>query len=143
MIGPGTGIAPSRGFLQHRQASGATGSNWLFFGSRHRENDFLYEDELTAWAEEVVLTRLDLAYSRDQDQKEYAQTGLLERGPEVFRWLQDGTYIYVCGEAERMAADVERTLLEIIATQHDVDEAGAQDDLDGLVIAKRYMRDVY
>jgi sulfite reductase (NADPH) flavoprotein alpha-component len=143
MIGPGTGIAPFRGFLQHRQASGATGPNWLFFGSRHRATDFLYEDELTSWVQNGVLTRLDLAFSRDQEQKEYVQTRMLEQATEVFRWLQDGAYIYACGEADQMAADVERVLLNIIATQHSVDEAGAREYLDGLILAKRYLRDVY
>ncbi|MBF6472625.1 hypothetical protein IU428_12455 [Nocardia abscessus] len=143
MIGAGTGIAPFRGFLRDRQLSGATGRNWLFFGARHRADDFLYEQELAQWVDAGVLTHLDTAFSRDQAHKEYVQTRMLEHAEELYAWLEEGAYVYVCGNAERMAPDVESALLTIIATQRGVDEAGAQSYLDALVLAKRYLRDVY
>jgi sulfite reductase (NADPH) flavoprotein alpha-component len=143
MIAAGTGIAPFRGFLQEREAQGAAGRNWLFFGARHRAGDFLYETELERWAEEGLLTRLDLAFSRDQVHKEYVQTRMVEHAAEVFAWLEAGCYIFVCGDAQRMAIGVQNALIRIIAEQAGLDASGAQAYLDSLVLAKRYLRDVY
>ncbi|MDT0211958.1 sulfite reductase subunit alpha [Curtobacterium sp. BRD11] len=143
MIGPGTGIAPFRGFLHERAAAGATGRNWLFFGDQHRETDFVYEDELTAMQASGVLTRLDLAFSRDQAEKVYVQTRMREQAAELFRWLEDGAHVYVCGDASRMAKDVEQALLEVIATGRGRGDDDAQAYLADLRRAKRYVRDVY
>ena len=110
MVGPGTGIAPFRGFLHDRRADGHTGRNWLFFGEQHEATDFYYRDELTAMRDDGLLTRLDVAFSRDQRQKIYVQDRMLEHGVELWRWLQDGAHFYVCGDASRMAQDVDDTL---------------------------------
>ncbi|MCA5922657.1 sulfite reductase subunit alpha [Curtobacterium oceanosedimentum] len=143
MIGPGTGIAPFRGFLHERGASGATGRNWLFFGDQHRDTDFVYQDELTELQEQGVLDRLDLAFSRDQAEKVYVQTRMLERSAELFAWLEDGGHVYVCGDASRMAKDVEAALLQVIRTGRGRGEDDAQAYLADLRRAKRYVRDVY
>ncbi|QQD75649.1 sulfite reductase subunit alpha [Curtobacterium sp. YC1] len=143
MIGPGTGIAPFRGFLHERAASGATGPNWLFFGDQHRDTDFVYQDELTELQEQGVLDRLDLAFSRDQAEKVYVQTRMLERSAELFAWLEDGGHVYVCGDASRMAKDVEAALLRVIRTGRGRGEDDAQAYLADLRRAKRYVRDVY
>jgi len=143
MIGPGTGIAPFRGFLHERAASGATGRNWLFFGDQHRDTDFVYEDELTGMQEQGVLDRLDLAFSRDQAEKVYVQTRMLERSAELYAWLEEGAHVYVCGDASRMAKDVEAALLQVIRTGRGRDEDDAQAYLADLRRAKRYVRDVY
>src|SRR5205085_4299128 len=110
MIGPGTGIAPFRAFLQERRALGARGRNWLFFGNPRRRCDFLFEDELTAYSRDGLLTRLDLAFSRDQHDKIYVQHRLLEHAAELWAWLEDGARFYVCGDAHGMARDVEAGL---------------------------------
>ncbi|WIA99488.1 sulfite reductase subunit alpha [Curtobacterium sp. MCBA15_012] len=143
MIGPGTGIAPFRGFLHERAASGARGANWLFFGDQHRATDFVYEDELTDLQERGVLDRLDVAFSRDQAEKVYVQTRMREQAAELYRWLEDGASVYVCGDASRMAKDVEQALLDVIAAGRGrgVDDALAY--LADLRRAKRYVRDVY
>ncbi|SDQ60392.1 sulfite reductase (NADPH) flavoprotein alpha-component [Curtobacterium sp. UNCCL20] len=143
MIGPGTGIAPFRGFLHERATAGATGRNWLFFGDQHRDTDFVYEDELTALQEQGVLNRLDLAFSRDQAEKVYVQTRMLERAPELYAWLEDGGHVYVCGDASRMAKDVEAALLSVIASQRGRGEDDAQAYLADMRRGKRYVRDVY
>ena len=143
MVGPGTGIAPFRGFLHERMESGATGGNWLFFGDQHRATDFLYEDELLSLGERGVLTRLDLAFSRDQAKKIYVQNRMLERASELYAWLQEGAYFYVCGDASRMAKDVERALLQVIAEKSGTGEDGAREYLAALKKEKRYVRDVY
>lgn len=143
MIGPGTGIAPFRGFLHERAASGATGHNWLFFGDQHRDTDFVYQDELTELQEQGVLDRLDLAFSRDQAEKVYVQTRMLERSAELFAWLEDGGHVYVCGDASRMAKDVEAALLQVIRTGRGRGEDDAQAYLADLRRTKRYVRDVY
>ncbi len=143
MIGPGTGIAPFRGFLHERAAAGATGHNWLFFGDQHRDTDFVYEDELTDLQERGVLTRLDLAFSRDQAEKVYVQTRMRQQAAELYRWLEDGAHVYVCGDASRMAKDVEQALLEVIATGRGRGDDDAQAYLADLRRAKRYVRDVY
>jgi sulfite reductase (NADPH) flavoprotein alpha-component len=143
MIGPGTGVAPFRGFLHERAASGATGRNWLFFGDQHRDTDFVYRDELTELQEQGVLDRLDLAFSRDQAEKVYVQTRMLEQSAELFAWLEDGGHVYVCGDASRMAKDVEAALLQVIRTGRGRGEDDAQAYLADMRRAKRYVRDVY
>ncbi|NUO40968.1 MAG: sulfite reductase flavoprotein subunit alpha, partial [Streptomyces sp.] len=143
MVGPGTGVAPFVGFLQERRALGHRGPNWLFFGEQHRASDFYYEDELTELLTEGALARLDTAFSRDQRQKVYVQDRMREHGPELWRWLQDGAHFYVCGDASRMAKDVDRALRDIAVTHGGLseDEAGAY--VKQLATAKRYVRDVY
>ncbi|MEU6371673.1 sulfite reductase flavoprotein subunit alpha [Streptomyces sp. NPDC046909] len=143
MIGPGTGIAPFRGFLHERAARGASGRNWLFFGDQHRETDFVYEDELTRLQKSGVLSELDLAFSRDQAEKVYVQTRMRERSAELYAWLEEGASVYVCGDASRMAKDVEAALLGIIGEQRGRGEDDAAEYLADLRRAKRYVRDVY
>ncbi len=143
MVGPGTGIAPFRGFLRERRASGAAGKSWLFFGDRRRATDFLYGDELQGHLASGVLTRLDLAFSRDQEDKDYVQHHMLANAAELFAWLADGAYFYVCGDAEYMAKDVDRALHEVIATAGAMSEAAAHIYVNELIRAHRYVRDVY
>jgi sulfite reductase (NADPH) flavoprotein alpha-component len=143
MIGPGTGIAPFRAFLQERQATGARGPNWLVFGNPHRETDFLFEDELTAWHQGGLLTRLDTAFSRDQEHKVYVQHRLLENAAALWAWLEDGAHLYVCGDAERMASDVDRGLAYIVAKEGRMARAAAKAYLARLASEGRYQRDVY
>ncbi|WHS98394.1 MAG: assimilatory sulfite reductase (NADPH) [Pantoea stewartii] len=143
MVGPGTGIAPFRAFLQERQVTGAQGKNWLFFGDQHQEHDFIYREELTAWHESGLLTRLDLAFSRDQDKKVYVQNRMLEQGAELYAWLQEGGYFYVCGDASRMAKDVDNALYEIVRQFGGLSSERAADYIDQLKKEKRYLRDVY
>ena len=143
MIGPGTGIAPFRAFLQERQALGARGRNWLFFGNPRRRCDFLFEAELTAYCREGPLTRLDLAFSRDQEDKIYVQHRLLEHAAELWAWVEDGAHLYLCGDAQRMARDVEAGLTYIIARQGRMDAAAARAFLARLAAQGRYQKDVY
>lgn len=143
MVGPGTGIAPFRAFLQERQATGAQGKNWLFFGDQHQEHDFIYQDELLAWRDNGLLTRLDLAFSRDQEKKIYVQTRMLEQGAELYAWLQEGAYFYVCGDASRMAKDVDNALYEVVRQYGGLSTERAADYVDQLKKEKRYLRDVY
>jgi sulfite reductase (NADPH) flavoprotein alpha-component len=143
MIGPGTGIAPFRSFLHERQALGATGKNWLFFGGRNLATDFLYRDELESMQKDRFLTRLDLAFSRDQEQKVYVQDRMCEHAPLLWSWLQDGASIYVCGDASRMAKDVDRTLHAIVEQQGGMEPSAAQEFVQGLKDQRRYQRDVY
>lgn len=143
MVGPGTGIAPFRGFLHERAEAGATGANWLLFGDQHRATDYIYEDELTELEAKGVLTKLSLAFSRDQAEKVYVQTRMREEAEELYRWLEDGAYFYVCGDASRMAKDVETALLDVIAEQSGGSENAALDYLAKLKKEKRYVRDVY
>ncbi|MDK7100465.1 NADPH-dependent assimilatory sulfite reductase flavoprotein subunit, partial [Klebsiella aerogenes] len=132
MIGPGTGIAPFRAFMQQRAAEGAEGKNWLFFGNPHFTEDFLYQVEWQSYVKEGVLSRIDLAWSRDQQQKIYVQDKLREQGAEVWRWINDGAHIYVCGDANRMAKDVEQALLEVIAEYGAMDAEAADEFLSEL-----------
>ena len=143
MIGPGTGIAPFRGFLQERQAAGAPGRNWLFFGHQHQATDFFYKDELRAMKAAGHLTRLSLAWSRDGDRKYYVQDRMREVGADLWQWLAKGAHVYVCGDAKRMAKDVEAALVEIVATHgaRSTDEAIAF--VASLRKAGRYQADVY
>jgi len=143
MIGPGTGIAPFRAFMQQRAADGAQGKNWLFFGNPHFTEDFLYQVEWQSYVKEGLLTRIDLAWSRDQQQKVYVQDKLREQGAELWRWINDGAHIYVCGDANRMAKDVEHTLLEVIAEYGAMDAEAADEFLSELRVERRYQRDVY
>lgn len=143
MIGPGTGIAPFRAFMQQRAAEGAEGKNWLFFGNPHFTEDFLYQVEWQSYVKEGVLSRIGLAWSRDQQQKVYVQDKLREQGAELWRWINDGAHIYVCGDANRMAKDVEQTLLEVIAEFGAMDAEAADEFLSELRVERRYQRDVY
>lgn len=143
MIGPGTGIAPFIGFLQERAERKATGENWLFFGDREEKNDFIYQDELKAFQSAGVLNRLDLAFSRDQAEKIYVQHRMAEQAEELFKWLEQGAYLYICGDARTMAADVENTLLDIIEKQGNCTREAAQSYVNTMKREKRYVRDVY
>ena len=143
MIGPGTGIAPFRAFLQERQAVGAPGQNWLFFGNPRQKTDFLFEDELTLWHQDGLLTRLDTAFSRDQEHKLYVQHRLLENAAALWAWLEDGAHLYVCGDALRMARDVDRGLAYIVAKEGRMEPAAAKAYLARLAAEGRYQKDVY
>ena len=143
MVGPGTGIAPFRAFLQHRAAQGHKGRAWLFFGNRHRATDFLYEDDLAGWRRDGTLSRLDLAFSRDQACKIYVQDRMLEQAADLWRWLQEGGHLYVCGDAARMARDVDAALRRVAMTEGRMDEAQAKDWIVALARQGRYLRDVY
>ena len=143
MVGPGTGIAPFRSFLLERQQCGHQGDNWLFFGDRTAKDDFLYEDELNQLKKNKVLTRLDTAFSRDQQQKIYVQDRMNEQGAELFKWLQRGAYFYICGDAQHMAVSVERALLELIEKHGNLSTAEAREYLNQLTHNKRYLKDVY
>ncbi|MFI9401644.1 molybdopterin-dependent oxidoreductase [Nocardia sp. NPDC052316] len=143
MVGPGTGIAPFRGFLQERRALGCTGRNWLFFGEQHAARNFYYRTELEDMFRSGFLTRLDLAFSRDQRERIYVQHRMIEHGAELWSWLCDGAHLYVCGDATRMAKDVDEALLRIARVHGNLDEAGALAFRKQLVAQKRYVRDVY
>jgi sulfite reductase (NADPH) flavoprotein alpha-component len=143
MIGPGTGIAPFRGFLHERRVLGATGKNWLFFGDRSAATDFLYRDELEPMLKDKFLTRLDLAFSRDQEKKVYVQDRMLEQAPLFWSWLQEGAAVYVCGDASRMAKDVDKALHTIVEQQGGMSPESAQEFVQGLREKHRYHRDVY
>ena len=142
MIGPGTGVAPFRAFLQERRALGATGRNWLFFGDQHGASDFLYEEELSGYHRDGFLTRLDTAFSRDQPERVYVQQRMRERATELWAWIQDGASIFVCG-AVTMAKDVDAALAAIIARQGGMGTGAAKSHLAELARAQRYLRDVY
>ena len=143
MVGPGTGIAPFRAFLEEREARAAKGRNWLFFGDQKRATDFLYEDQIVDWQRRGVLTKLDLAFSRDQAEKIYVQQRMRENAAELWQWMEQGGHFYVCGDAKRMAKDVEDTLLAIAGEHGKKSAAEAKAWLDGLAKAGRYQRDVY
>lgn len=143
MIGPGTGIAPFRAFMQQRDNEEATGKNWLFFGNPHFVEDFLYQVEWQRYVKEGLLTNISLAWSRDQAQKVYVQDKLREQGEEVWHWIEEGAHIYVCGDANHMARDVEQALLEIISQYGNMDSESADEFLSELRVERRYQRDVY
>ncbi|MEM9669055.1 MAG: sulfite reductase subunit alpha [Pseudomonadota bacterium] len=143
MVGPGTGIAPFRAFLEERREIGAKGKNWLFFGDQHRESDFIYQDEIGEMSRDSILTRLDLAFSRDQADKIYVQNRMRQNSKALFAWLEEGGYFYVCGDATRMAKDVDAALIDIIAEEGGYSEDDAVDYVSKLKIDKRYLRDVY
>jgi sulfite reductase (NADPH) flavoprotein alpha-component len=143
MIGPGTGVAPFRSFLHERRALGQRGRNWLFFGERSAATDFLYQDELESMQSDGHLTRLDLAFSRDQERKIYVQDRMLEQGADFYKWLQEGASLYVCGDASRMAKDVDATLHTIVEQQAGLSAEAASDYVNQLKDQHRYHRDVY
>lgn len=143
MVGPGTGIAPFMAFLQERKASGSSGKNWLFFGDQKASTDFLYREELESWQGEGVLHRLDTAFSRDQSDKIYVQHRMLEAAQELYAWLEQGAFFYVCGDASRMAKDVDAALHQVVekAGGKSTEEAAAY--VEELKKSKRYRKDVY
>ncbi|MDH6486696.1 bifunctional nitrate reductase/sulfite reductase flavoprotein subunit alpha [Streptomyces sp. SAI-127] len=143
MVGPGTGVAPFVGFLEQRRALGHRGPNWLFFGEQHKATDFYYEDELTGFLADGTLARLDTAFSRDQRAKVYVQDRMREHGPLLWSWLQDGAHFYVCGDASRMAKDVDQALRDIAVLHGGLDQAGAAAYVKQLATDKRYVRDIY
>ncbi|MBC3945351.1 NADPH-dependent assimilatory sulfite reductase flavoprotein subunit [Erwinia persicina] len=143
MIGPGTGIAPFRAFMQQRDNEGAGGKNWLFFGNPHFTEDFLYQVEWQRYVKDGLLTHIDLAWSRDQKHKIYVQDKIRAKGAELWRWIEEGAHIYVCGDANRMAKDVEQALLEVVAEFGAMDIESADEFLSELRIERRYQRDVY
>ena len=143
MVGPGTGIAPFRGFLHERAAVGASGRNWLFFGDQRSATDFMYRDELETMQRAGTLTRLDTAFSRDQTAKIYVQDRMRERGKELFDWLEQGAHFYVCGDASRMAKDVDAALHEIVQSVGGLNAEAAKEYVGRLKAEKRYQRDVY
>ncbi|MGA7524833.1 MAG: oxidoreductase [Acidobacteriaceae bacterium] len=143
MVGPGTGVAPFRAYIEHKQAGCGRWPMWLFFGDQRAKQDFLYEDELLAWQKSGLLNRLDLAFSRDQSFKIYVQDRIRENSAEIWRWLDQGGYFYVCGDSKRMAPDVEAALLESIATHSGRGPEYATEYLAAMKKQKRYLRDVY
>jgi sulfite reductase (NADPH) flavoprotein alpha-component len=143
MVGPGTGIAPFRGFLQEREATGATGRNWLIYGGRSLYTDFLYQLEWQQALKRKSLHRIDVAFSRDQAQKIYVQQRLKEAGKELFAWLSNGAYFYVCGDASAMAPDVHNALLDVVREQGGMDADDAQAWVADFTADGRYLRDVY
>jgi sulfite reductase (NADPH) flavoprotein alpha-component len=143
MVGPGTGVAPFRAFLHERRALGAKGKNWLFFGEQRAATDFFYREELEAMTRERHLTRLVTAFSRDQSEKIYVQTRMEEHGAEVWRWLEEGAHFYVCGDAKRMAKDVDAALHRLVQAHGGMSGDTAADYVRRLKAEKRYQRDVY
>lgn len=143
MIGPGTGVAPFRAFLQERQARGAKGRNWLFFGEQHRASDFYYEDEIARWQADGHLTRLSLAFSRDRADKVYVQHRMAQDGAALWQWLEEGAHVYVCGDAARMARDVDDALVAVAMHHGGMAAEAARAHIDGLRRQGRYGRDVY
>ena len=143
MVGPGTGIAPFRAFVEERAATGADGRSWLFFGDRNRETDFLYGEEFERYHADGKLTRIDLAFSRDQEEKVYVQHRMLENGAELYAWLNDGAMFYVCGDASRMAGDVHEALITIAEREGGQSREAAEAWLKQLQDDRRYLRDVY
>ncbi|WP_462170484.1 assimilatory sulfite reductase (NADPH) flavoprotein subunit [Pseudoalteromonas xiamenensis] len=143
MIGPGTGIAPFRAFLQERDARGAEGENWLFFGNPHFTQDFLYQVEIQGYVKSGLLTNVDLAFSRDQAQKVYVQDRIREKGADVVAWLEKGAHVYICGDANRMAKDVHQALVDVLVSHSGRDAEQAEEYLKELRSAHRYQKDVY
>jgi sulfite reductase (NADPH) flavoprotein alpha-component len=144
MIGPGTGVAPFRGFVQHREAQGATGRNWLFFGARHFQSEFLYQAEWQEAVRKGVLSRLDVAFSRDRSTpRTYVQDRLRAAGKDVYAWLEGGASLYVCGDAEQMAPDVQAALVDIVADHGAKNRDAAEAYVRALADERRYLRDVY
>ncbi|CAN5174829.1 hypothetical protein BH20VER2_BH20VER2_00050 [soil metagenome] len=143
MVGPGTGIAPFRAFLQERKATGATGRAWLFFGSQREKCDYFYQDEFDQLQSEGFLTKMSCAFSRDQEHKIYVQHRMLENGPELWKWLEAGAHFFVCGDAKRMAKDVDAALHKTIQEQGAMDAERASEYVEKMKQEKRYKRDVY
>lgn len=143
MIGPGTGIAPFRAFLEEREARQSKGENWLFFGDQHVATDFLYEEQISGWMKSGVLNRIDTAFSRDQTEKIYVQDRILEQSEDFYAWLEKGGFIYICGDASRMAKDVDAAIHKVVETAGGKTEDEAKAYVEALKKAKRYLRDVY
>jgi sulfite reductase (NADPH) flavoprotein alpha-component len=143
MVGPGTGIAPFRAFIEERKSTGATGKNWLFFGDRSQKTDYLYGDEWESYQKDGILNELDLAWSRDQAEKVYVQHKMLEKGSQLWNWLNDGAVFYVCGDASRMAKDVDQALRTIAQEQGSMNEEDAGAWVKALQKERRYLKDVY
>ena len=143
MVGPGTGVAPFRAFVEHRAAVGASGKNWLFFGDQHYTYDFLYQLEWQDFLKDGALTRLDVAFSRDQPEKVYVQDRMIARAKELYQWLEEGAHFYVCGDANRMAHDVHEALISVVENQAGISREAAEAYVEDLKKAKRYQRDVY
>jgi sulfite reductase (NADPH) flavoprotein alpha-component len=143
MVGPGTGVAPFRAFLYDRQAAAAKGRNWLFFGEQHASTDFYYREELEPMRQAGHLTKLSTAFSRDQAEKIYVQNRMLEEAAGLWAWLQDGAHFYVCGDASRMAKDVEAALHRVIETAGGKTPEQAAEFVNQMKAEKRYQRDVY
>ncbi|MGG3806108.1 sulfite reductase subunit alpha [Metabacillus fastidiosus] len=143
MVGPGTGIAPLRSFIQERAVNRVSGRSWLFFGDQYSAKDFLYEAELEKYQKEGILTKLDTAFSRDTEKKVYVQHKMLENSKELYQWLQDGAHFYVCGDKEKMAKDVHETLITIIEQEGNISREEAEAQLTVMQKEKRYQRDVY
>ncbi|HET7580245.1 MAG TPA: assimilatory sulfite reductase (NADPH) flavoprotein subunit [Bacillales bacterium] len=143
MIGPGTGVAPYRSFLEEREENGVAGKSWLFFGDQHFTTDFLYQVDWQRWLEEGVLSRMDVAFSRDKAEKVYVQHRMLEKGRELYQWLQEGANVYVCGDEKHMARDVHDTLAAILSQEGNMTREKAEIYLTDMRKQKRYQRDVY
>jgi sulfite reductase (NADPH) flavoprotein alpha-component len=143
MVGPGTGVAPFRAFMQEREEIGAEGKSWMFFGDQHFVTDFLYQTEWQSWLKDGVLTKMDVAFSRDGSDKVYVQHRMLEQSKELYQWLQDGAVFYICGDEKHMAHDVHQTLLEIIEKEGGMSREQAEEYLANMQQQKRYQRDVY
>lgn len=143
MVGPGTGIAPFRSFIQEREETGAEGKSWLFFGDQHFVTDFLYQTEWQKWLENEVLTRMDVAFSRDTNEKVYVQHRMLEQSKELFKWIQEGAVVYICGDEKNMAHDVHNTLIKIFENEGGMSREKAEEYLADMQQQKRYQRDVY
>jgi sulfite reductase (NADPH) flavoprotein alpha-component len=143
MIGAGTGVAPYRAFVEHRRELGHNGDNWLIFGERNFSSDFLYQLEWLRYRKDGTLTRMDVAFSRDQQEKIYVQHRMKEQGQHLYDWLERGAHLYVCGDATRMAGDVHQALLEVIEEQGAMTAERAAEYVSALKAARRYQRDVY
>ncbi|MES2657919.1 MAG: assimilatory sulfite reductase (NADPH) flavoprotein subunit [Verrucomicrobiota bacterium] len=143
MVGPGTGVAPFRSFIEHRTVLGNTGKNWLFFGDQHYTYDFLYQLEWQDFLKDGALTRLDVAFSRDQPEKVYVQDRMIQQAPELYQWLEEGAHFYVCGDANRMAHDVHEALISVVENQAGISREAAEAYVEDLKKTKRYQRDVY
>lgn len=143
IVGPGTGIAPFRSFIQERAFYGVGGESWLFFGDQHYSSDFLYKDELEKYQKDGIITKLNTAFSRDTEKKVYVQNKMLENSKELFAWLEDGAYFYVCGDKQYMANDVHKALIDIIEKEGEMDRKSAEEYLNVMRKQKRYQRDVY
>jgi sulfite reductase (NADPH) flavoprotein alpha-component len=143
MVGPGTGIAPFRSFIEERAVNKTSGRTWLFFGDQHAATDFLYQDELEQYQNDGVLTKIDTAFSRDTEKKVYVQHKMLENSKELFEWISNGAYFYVCGDKQRMAKDVHNALIDVIEQEGSMTREDAEAHLTGMQKQGRYLRDVY